>query len=294
MADTCGAEAAALLGESPRVLESDDHDRDYVLGTHDDEITRLGLQHEAWRPTVRECWRRGGVTEGSRVIDVGAGPGYAALDLARIVGPAGSVIGVERSSRFVEFARAEARRRGVTNVGFLEQDLMTDAVPEAEFDVAWCRWVGSFVESPSRLTRAIARAVRPGGTAIFHEYVDYAAWRYSPTLPLVEQFVSNVMDSWRSAGGEPDIAMSLPPLLRENGFVVREAVPRVFCVGPGDKLWDWIATFVRVNSGRLVQLDRCDAEWTRALHAELDAAEADPNTLMLTPMILEIIAERVG
>lgn len=271
-----------------------ERDSDYVLGTHDAEIVRLGLQNDAWRPTVLDCWRRAGLSAGANVIDVGAGPGYAAFDLAGVVGPTGRVTGVERSARFVEFARAESARRGLANVRFRELDLMTDPLPEAEFDVAWCRWVGSFVESPRTLAGAVARAVRPGGVAVFHEYVDYASWRYSPPLPLVEDYVRRVMESWRSAGGEPDIAMTLAPLLQQNGFVIREAVPRVFCVRPGESLWKWIATFVRVNSERLVRLGTCDAESMAALRAELDAAEADSSTLMLTPMVLEIVAERAA
>ena len=33
---------------------------DYLLGTRDDEIERLGLQHRVWRPQVLACWRRAG------------------------------------------------------------------------------------------------------------------------------------------------------------------------------------------------------------------------------------------
>ena len=39
---------------------SSSSDRDYVLGTHDEEIARLGLQHRVWRPMVLECWYRAG------------------------------------------------------------------------------------------------------------------------------------------------------------------------------------------------------------------------------------------
>ena len=61
-------------------------ERDYVLGTHEQELARLGLQHRAWRPVALDCWQRAGITVGKRVLDVGAGPGYAAVDLAEIVG----------------------------------------------------------------------------------------------------------------------------------------------------------------------------------------------------------------
>jgi len=48
---------------------------DYVLGTDDDEIARLGLQHRVWRPRMLDAFARAGITAGSRVVDVGAGPG---------------------------------------------------------------------------------------------------------------------------------------------------------------------------------------------------------------------------
>ncbi|HEX4846074.1 MAG TPA: class I SAM-dependent methyltransferase, partial [Geothrix sp.] len=77
-------------------------ERDYVLGTHREEIERLGLQHRVWRPHMLECWRRAGITVGSKVLDIGAGPGYATLDLAEIVGPTGEVHAAERSGNFIQ------------------------------------------------------------------------------------------------------------------------------------------------------------------------------------------------
>src|SRR5437762_14380143 len=97
-------------------------ERDYVLGTHEEELARLGLQHRVWRPVVLDCWQRAGITVGKRVLDIGAGPGYAAVDLAEIVGPTGEVVAIERSKNFVcalkeacrarEIGRASCRERG--------------------------------------------------------------------------------------------------------------------------------------------------------------------------------------
>lgn len=238
---------------------SSSSDRDYVLGTHDEEIARLGLQHRVWRPMVLECWYRAGITVGSRVLDVGAGPGYATVDLAEIVGSTGSVVAVERSSRFVDTCRAACVARGLAHAHIHELDLMTDPLPSDGFDASWCRWVASFVSSPRTLIGKLASAVRVGGVAIFHEYFDYASWRYAPPRPLAEEFVRHVMASWRDAGGEPDIARVLPPLLAEYGFVIREATPRVFCVRPRDYGWRWPAAFLNINLERLRELGRVDA-----------------------------------
>ena len=72
-------------------------EKDYVLGTNAEEISRLGLQHRVWRPRALDAWRRAGFRAGQVILDIGAGPGYAALDLAEIVGPTGKVIALERS-----------------------------------------------------------------------------------------------------------------------------------------------------------------------------------------------------
>ncbi len=269
-------------------------ERDYVLGTNDEEIQRLGLQHLVWRPTMLACWQQAGITVGSRVLDVGAGPGYATLDLAGIVGPTGQVIAVERSSRFVQVARAACQARGYDHVQLIEADLMSDAMPAEQMDAVWCRWVASFVSSPATLVNRIAAAVRPGGVAVFHEYVAYATWRLAPRRAAVEDFVQHVMDSWRASGGEPDIALQLPQMLADNGLTVRSATPRVSCVSPRDHIWHWPTSFISINLKRLVELGRVDAPWAHAVEREVAAAAVAPETLMVTPMVLEIIAERHG
>lgn len=267
-------------------------ERDYILGTDTTEIERLGVQHDAWRPMVLECWRRAAIGAGSRVLDVGAGPGYASCDLAKLVGPTGSVTAVERSGRFAAAGRERARRAGLENLEYLELDLMADPLPDTTFDSAWCRWVCSFLEEPAQLVTELARVIRPGGVVAFHEYVDYASWRFSPGLPLVDEYIEHVMASWRADGGEPDVATSLPPLLGDAGFVVRSATPHVFCVGPGHPMWRWIAAFIRSNTSRLAELGACDESWLQGVRHEFETAESDPSTLLLTPMVLEVIAER--
>jgi SAM-dependent methyltransferase len=268
------------------------NDRDYVLGTHEEELQRLGLQHRVWRPTVLECWRRAGIGPGMSVLDVGAGPGYAALDLAELVAPTGRVIAVERSARFLQAGRDAAQARGLTNIEFLEIDLMADALPATKVDATWCRWVACFVASPRDLVKKLAAALRPGGVAVFHEYSNYATWQLAPRRPLHEEFVRHVMSNWRDAGGEPDIALDLPTYLDEAGFELREATPRLFCLRPADEMWQWPASFVQSHPDRLVDLGRVSHSWADAVRKEYQDATADPRTLQFTPTVLELIAER--
>src|SRR3954467_11923259 len=141
-------------------------ERDYVLGTGDAEIERLGLQHRVWRPAMLEAFARAGIRPGLTVLDVGAGPGFAAIDLAEIVGPGGRVIAAERSRRFLDALAALAERLGVGNVEAMQMDVAESGFGEEIADAVWCRWLLSFVADRSRAIGHIAAALRPGGTAI--------------------------------------------------------------------------------------------------------------------------------
>lgn len=267
-------------------------ERTYFLGTHDEELERLGIQHGVWRPTVLECWRRAGIGPGSKVLDVGAGPGFAAADLAEIVGPAGRVVAVERSKRFVEAGRAMLADRGYSNVDYHEIDLMSDVLPAGGMDASWCRWVACFVASPAILLDKIDCVIRPGGVAIFHEYVEYDTLRLLPEGPRMREFVRQVEQGWREAGGEPNAAPAVVKLLQERGFSVRDAIPRVFCVRPGDSMWRWPATFIDIHLRHQLELGRIEAAWAEAVRAEFAAAGQQSATLLVTPMVLEIVAEK--
>ncbi len=262
-------------------------ERDYILGTHDDEVIRLGLQHRVWRPVVLDLWQRAGITVGKRVLDIGAGPGYAAIDLAEIVGPAGEVVAVERSTKFVSVIKEACRLRALNHVRIHELDLMSDDLPLRPYDFSWCRWVISFVSDPAVLIKKLAAVMPKGSIAIFHEYVHYTTWRFSPRRPALERFAEQVGESWRATGGEPDIG------LFANGFIVRSAVPRIYCVRPSDYMWQWPAAFIESGTSRLQELGRVKEEFVKEVKAEFAKAEEDPDSLMLTPLVLEIVAERV-
>jgi SAM-dependent methyltransferase len=268
-------------------------ERNYILGTHDEEIARLGLQHRVWRPVALDCWQKAGITVGSRVLDLGAGPGYAAADLAEIVGPTGGIAAIERSNNFIRALEERCRARSLSNVQIHELDLMTDSLPEDAYDFSWCRWVASFVTDPALLVQKLGRVMRPGSVAIFHEYAHYLTWRFVPRLPNQERFAQEVKASWTAAGGKADVGLDLPTYLAQNGFVVRSALPRIYCVGPGDYMWQWPASFVGIGLARLQELGRIDAAFAAKVEQELTEAGANPDSLLITPLVLEIVADKI-
>ncbi len=265
-------------------------DKDYVLGTHDEEITRLGLQHRVWLPRASAAWRRAGFRAGKTIVDLGCGPGWATVDLAGIVGPKGRAIGLDRSRRFLDAAEARARALELSNTEFHEVDLDTQPLPVKNADGVWTRWVYSFVREPRAVLAKAAAALKPGGVMVMLEYVDYRTWRLSPRRPEFEQFVQEVMASWIENGGEPDIAMVLPHWLEELGFEVRELHPIIEAVRPQDFLFEWPQAFVDVGLQRLVDLGRVSTAQADGMRRAYRESQATPGAFQTTPTVMEIIA----
>ena len=268
------------------------HDRDYVLGTHDDELSRLGLQHRVWRPRALDAWRRGGFTVGQTLLDIGCGPGYASVDLAEIVGPSGRIVAIDRSRRFLDALDATCLQRGLKNITTQEFDLDAAGPPAVGADGAWARWVFAFVKRPRDLLARVGGALKRGGVLVVHEYFDYSTWRMAPRSPEIEEYVRAVMASWRANGGEPDIGLDLPLWLEELGFATKTLHPIIDVVPASNFVWQWPAAFIQVGLPRLVELGHLTAERALAISEALAACEAAPHTLMVTPALLEIIAVR--
>jgi hypothetical protein len=110
---------------------------------------------------------------------------------------------------------------------------------------------------------------------------------------MQERFREHVIATWRESGGEPDGALQLPGLLGENGFVIRSARPHIFCLHPSDYMWQWPVTFIETYLERLIEMGRIDHKFAQQVRAALASAEKNPNARMLTPLVLEVIAERL-
>jgi ubiquinone/menaquinone biosynthesis C-methylase UbiE len=267
---------------------------DYVLGTHDEEIARLGLQHRVWRPRVLEAWQAAGIGAGQTVLDLGCGPGYASMDLAELVGPSGRVVAADKSDRFLAALQAASRERSLLNIRTQRADLDAGEFPDVTVDRAWCRWIFAFVKDPRAVLARLAAALRPGGVLVLHEYFDYATWRTAPRCRELERFVAAVMDSWRASGGEPDISLSLLPWLGELGFEIRSLRPLVDVISRDDPQWQWLRSFIDVGRRRLADLGQISSSDAESIWTAFTALEAERGTRMITPAVLEIVSIRSG
>src|SRR5437879_11716288 len=96
---------------------------DYLLGSTDAEHERLIRQAVRLAPVTERFFREAGIGSGQRVLDLGSGVGDVAMLAARLVGPSGEVVAVERDQRSLDRARARVAETGLHNVSFIQSDV---------------------------------------------------------------------------------------------------------------------------------------------------------------------------
>jgi SAM-dependent methyltransferase len=268
-----------------------------VLGTDADEQERLRLQHELWLPRARAAWQRAGLGRGQSVLDLGAGPGFGAVELARAVGPTGRVMALERSEAFTAAARSSAAAAGLSWLEVRGHDLATDALPlkageTASFDLAWCRWVAMFLPAIDPLVTLLTATLRPGGRVVAHEYVQWESFGLHPHGEAIARFAAAVMASFLAAGGDPDVNRRLPGRLAALGFTVEE-LRLLPVLGRGDDPWArWLERFVTIYGRELLRQGRWTAGDADAAAVEMAAARRDPGSFWVGPTVLELQARK--
>lgn len=274
---------------------------EYVLGANAAELERLGLQHALWTDAAHALWRLAGIQPGWSVLDLGCGPGFCTLDLARIVGtpgpgggPRGQVVGVDESGLFLEHLRAQAAARGMSNVRTVTSDALlladAEAIEARFFDAAYARWLMCFVRDPAAVVRGVHKALKPGGRFVVQDYFNYEAMATAPRRPIQAKAVRATAESWRARGGDPDIMGRLPAMLEGMGFAVEHIAVNQRLARPGEPMWQWPESFWRnflpvlVELGLLTEAD-CAAWWS-----EWEELARTAGAFVLLPPLFDLIA----
>jgi SAM-dependent methyltransferase len=269
-------------------------EKEYLLGTRDDELARLGFQHRVWAAATFQLWEDAGFGPGQTILDLGCGPGFATLDLAWLVGPRGHVIALDESMRFLERLRATRDALGLSWVEPVAGDVQRLELAPASLDGAYARWVLCFTPEPARVIEGVARALRPGGAFVVMDYFRYSNMALSPRTPSLKRVAHAVEESWRRAGGDLDVAGRLPGLMTAAGLEVREFRPIVRLARPGSALWHWPTLFFKTYVPRLVEMGLLSPAERASFERDWEKASRDPLAFFTTPPIYGVIGVRPG
>jgi ubiquinone/menaquinone biosynthesis C-methylase UbiE len=164
---------------------------------------------------------------GLRLLDCGCGPATITVGLAEAVAP-GETVGIDLAPAHVEHGRALARARGPGNLRFELGDVTALPFADAAFDAVFASNVLEYLADPLVGLREMRRVLRPGGLVGVLD-ADVSTLRLAPDGAFTRGFLRLFLP-FREAGASPYYAPRLGSLLRQAGFVRRQAVAHAECL----------------------------------------------------------------
>jgi SAM-dependent methyltransferase len=251
---------------------------EYAFRDREREQRRLRNQAELFEPLTERAFRAAGLGAGMRVLDLGSGAGDVAMLAARLAGPDGEVVGVERDPAAVQSATARAREAGFANVRFVQGDAQALDSVAGPFDAVVGRLVLMYLPDPVAAVARAAELVRPGGLVCCQEGDMAYEWA-QPMTALWTQVRAWFLETLSRARIPHRMGLALPATFTAAGLPPPEL--RLECaLGAGERMpaWGWsevlaglmpvmeqlgVATADEVQPGTLEQ----------RLLTELDAAQ---------------------
>jgi len=230
-------------------------------------------------PTTR-LLARVGIERGARCLDAGCGGGDVSLDLARIAGPDGEVVGIDRDEVKLELAREEARAAGLDNVSYRVADV-TRLEAEGEFDVVYSRFLLAHLADPAAAMERLVAAARPGGLVVMED-IDFRGAFCHPENRAYHRFFELFPAAVRAHGGNPAFGPELPGVMARAG--VRDVDVRVMQAAGRDPDVKLMPALTFENA--IDAIDGAGLAQREAIEAmvdELYAFAAEPDTVLALP-----------
>jgi 2-polyprenyl-3-methyl-5-hydroxy-6-metoxy-1,4-benzoquinol methylase len=209
-------------------------DRVYVLGHSAEELNRLIDQARLFGELTEDVFVRAGIGPGMRVLDVGCGAGDVSFLLARMVGPSGAVVGVDRSQDAVAMATARAQAMELSQVSFSQGEL-EDISLDQPVDAAVGRFVLMYSPDPSVSLRRIAANVRAGGIVAFQE-MNVAEAKSFPQVDLYEQSMRLIIETLDREKAKTLMGLGLYRTFVEAGLPPPQMIMAARVEGSSDSL----------------------------------------------------------
>jgi SAM-dependent methyltransferase len=194
----------------------------YVLGHSEAELRRLIEQAAFFGEMTADLFRRAELLPGMHVLDVGCGVGDVAFLAASLVGPTGSVVGIDRAAEAVAVARERAAQADAENVTFEVADATTFR-PSRPVDAIVGRLVLAYQPDPAAVLRHLAAQLHAGGVIAFQE-CDLGTSETKPDVPLFTRMVGYVRETYRRANLEAEMGSRLHAAFRDAGLAAPQMI----------------------------------------------------------------------
>jgi ubiquinone/menaquinone biosynthesis C-methylase UbiE len=140
---------------------------EYALASGAAAVRRLFVLHNIYGPAGHRLLLQAGLKPGMHVADFGCGVGAVTQMLGEMVGPSGSVTGLDASA--AQIAQATEICSGSANVRFLTADACNTGLPPNSFDLVYCRYLLLHLPDPAACLLEMRRVLKPGGILVVED-----------------------------------------------------------------------------------------------------------------------------
>ena len=272
------------MNRNKQQASTDESEGTYVIRGGADGRERLRLLSRIVRPTTLGLFEQIHLDPSAACLDMGCGGGDVCFELARLVGPDGRVLGVDRDAEQIAIARSEAADHGMHNVNFQVSDIYGFESPP-EFDLAYGRFILTHLQNPGQAIAGMRRALAPGGVLAVED-IDFSGHFSFPRSEAFDRYIELYSEVVRRAGADPDIGPRLPGLLVDANLegVGMKVVQPAGIQGEVKRIHSLTMDYIRspVLEHGLATNDEIDH-----LVGELDVLAGDDKTVMSLPRIVQ-------
>jgi SAM-dependent methyltransferase len=264
---------------------------EYLLGVNQTELERLRFQHEVWKDVTNRLFDRLGVNAGWKCLDVGAGPGFVAMDLRDRVGATGEITVLEPSEFYLDRFRKEVELRGWDNVIVVRGSAEEAKLPSDHFDFVFVRWVIAFVPDPERFLLRLISTLRRGGIIALQDYY-YEGLSLYPRGGAFDRMADVVREYYRWGGGDPYVTGKIPALFRRNRLQLIEFTPNCLAGGPESPIMEWAHRFFTTHTQLMVDAGLVEQQLGKAMVADWLSHRSNPESLFFSPIVVDVAGRR--
>lgn len=267
------------------------HSLSYPLGSTQTELQRLLAQAKVYLPQSNWLLDQIGIKPGWRAVDIGCGP-IGILDLlSQRVGPQGSVVGLEREQRFVEMARAEIAKRGLSNVSVVQADGLNTGLEKGTFDLVHERLVMINVSAREAFLSEMLSLLRPGGTVVLAD-VDNVSWCCQPPHPSWDILLNAFHTVFHASGGDGFIGRRLQTLLRAAGVQNIQIKITVATPELGDYRRTHLISLIDSVRDKVIDKEVLDEAQLNKHREALLSHLNDPTTLVIDKLFVQVWGQK--
>lgn len=248
---------------------------DYTLVVSDVEIARYRLMAQIALAGEKSQLALAGITDGAVVADIGCGPAAMSVELARLVGPSGRVIGVEREDSALAAARQVVADSELGNVELRQGTATASGIADGSVDVAMMRHVLAHNGGDEqRIVDHLASLVRSGGS-VYVVDVDLTGVRSIDVDPDLHDLHDRYAAFHAARGNDPRVGLRLAGIVAAAGLEVVDfaGTYNILSPAPGFRPPLWAAREAMVAEGAATADDI--ARWGAAMERD-DLAETRP------------------